>query len=95
MSKIELHHRRGTSLVLIWSYGPDLTDIEIVAVVSSPIREIGRLKVLRRDHDGERTLMATAAETLTWPIGLVAIDITLRRGLTVGRLDTFFIGIMA
>lgn len=92
-SMILLTHRRGTALQLHWVYGHDLSGVEVTAAVSSPEGEIGRLKVLPCDDPEARDLVATAAETAAWPVGRVAIDISLRRGATTGRLDTFFIGI--
>lgn len=86
-----ISHRRSTPFRLVWLYGPDLTGVEITATVSSPSGQIDRLRVLARPVPGERDLMAEGTRTALWPPGRLAIDISLRRGSTAGRLDTFFI----
>lgn len=94
-SMLLLSQPRGRALHLHWDYGHDLTGVEITATVSSPDGEIGRLRVLSCEDPAARDLVATAADTASWPVGRVAIDISLRRGDTAGRLDTFFIGMTA
>lgn len=89
----DITHRRATPFLIRWSYGADLSDVEINAVVTAPDgRQIGRLRALRsNDRVGEIDLIATAAETAAWPAGRLALDVLLLRGDVAGRLDTVLI----
>lgn len=76
----DLTHRRGTPFMLRWSYGDDLSDVDISAAISAGSAEIGRLRPLRsNDRLGEIDLIATASETAVWPVGQLALDVLLLR----------------
>lgn len=90
----EISHRRGTPFHIRWSYGADLSDVAITAVVSGDAGEVARLKVLRCEGSiGEVDLIAAAEETRLWPIGPLALDVLLLRGDVSGRLDTVLVDI--
>lgn len=87
----DITHRAGAPLHLRWDYGSDLADVAITAVVSGPVGEVGRLKILRAAERGRIDLVATAAEVAGWPPGRLALDVQLLRGDVSGRLDTILI----
>lgn len=87
----DIAHRAGTPFHIRWSYGDDLSDVDITAVVSGPAGEVARLKILRTAQTGEIDLVATSAETARWPAGRLHLDVMLLRGDVSGRLDTVFI----
>ena len=87
----DITHRAGGPLHLRWSYGADLSDVDITAVVSGPAGEVGRLKVLRTDRQDVVDLLSPAADVGRWPTGQLALDVRLLRGDVAGRLDTVLI----
>jgi len=94
MSAVDIVHPAGAPFHVRWSYGADLSDVQITAVISTRAgAEIGRLKPLRGQRAGEIDLIAPAAEVAAWPKGRLLLDVLLLRGEVAGRLDTVFIDI--